>query len=77
VPACHVFAAVWPDLVEVIGMAGVMIGVDPHEGSHTAVAVDERDRVSTEDEVPTYRHIDPYAGEWTWSPTAAFFPDMA
>jgi hypothetical protein len=27
-------------------MAGVMIGIDPHKGSHTAVAVDPRSRSS-------------------------------
>jgi transposase len=26
-------------------MAGVMIGIDPHKGSHTAVALDARERV--------------------------------
>jgi transposase len=29
---------------EVTGMAGVMIGIDPHKGSHTAVALDGREK---------------------------------
>jgi hypothetical protein len=31
-------------MVEVIDMAGVMIGIDPHKGSHTACALDEREQ---------------------------------
>jgi transposase len=31
-------------MVEVIDMAGVMIGIDPHKGSHTAYALDEREQ---------------------------------
>jgi len=30
--------------VEVTDMAGVMIGIDPHKGSHTAVALDGREK---------------------------------
>src|SRR5436190_19457463 len=32
-------AAVTPCVLEELGMAAVMIGIDPHKGSHTAVAV--------------------------------------
>jgi transposase len=35
-PAC--------DWVEVMVVAGVMIGIDPHKGSHTAFAIDARER---------------------------------
>ena len=35
-PAC--------DRVKVMDVAGVVIGIDPHKGSHTAYALDERER---------------------------------
>jgi hypothetical protein len=32
------------DRVEVMDVAGVIIGIDPHKGSHTAFAIDARER---------------------------------